>query len=55
MAAGFDAGVAAGNMPTELLVETLRKMGAQLPELEPLDRLVVTSRALERRFGALVQ
>ena len=55
LAAGFEAGVAAGNLPTELLVETLRKLGAELPELEPLERLVISSRALERRFGAVVQ
>lgn len=54
VAAGLEAEVF-GNLPTEVLVETLRKMGAELPELEPLERLVATSRAMERRYGAIVQ
>lgn len=53
-AAGFEAEVF-GNLPTEVLVETLRKMGAELPELEPLERLVATSRAMEKRYAAAVQ
>jgi hydroxymethylglutaryl-CoA lyase len=55
LAVGFEAEAVVGNLPTELLVETLRKLGAEMPELEPLDRLVMTSRALEKRFGAIVQ
>jgi hydroxymethylglutaryl-CoA lyase len=53
-AAGFDAD-AVVNLPTELLVETLRKMGAEMPELDPLDRLVLTSRAMEKRYAAALQ
>ena len=47
--------VSVGNLPTELLLATLREMGAELPEIEPLDRLVLSSREIERRFGAGVQ
>jgi hydroxymethylglutaryl-CoA lyase len=54
VAAGFETD-AVVNLPTELLVETLRKLGAQLPELEPLDRLVLTSRAMEKRYSAALQ
>jgi hydroxymethylglutaryl-CoA lyase len=54
-AAGFAAESVVGNLPTELLLETLRKMGAELPELDPLERLVTTARALEKRYGAMVQ
>ena len=49
------ADVTVGNLPTELLLATLREMGAELPEIEPLDRLVLSSREIERRFGAGVQ
>lgn len=44
-----------GNLPTEVIVATLRKLGAQLPELEPLEALVQRSAGLQRRFGQLVQ
>jgi hydroxymethylglutaryl-CoA lyase len=47
--------VSVGNLPTELLLATLRELGAELPEIEPLDRLVLSSREIERRFGAGVQ
>jgi len=40
-----------GNIPTELLVETLRAAGAKLPPLRPLDGLVTASRDLAKRFG----
>ena len=43
------------NIPTELLVSTLRELGAELPELEPLDRLIGMSAEIERRFGLAVQ
>ena len=49
------ADVTVGNLPTELLLATLREMGAELPEIEPLDRLVLSSREIEKRFGAGVQ
>ena len=44
-----------GNLPTEVLVETLRGLGAKLPELRPLDGLVTASRELARRFGEVLQ
>jgi hydroxymethylglutaryl-CoA lyase len=47
--------VSVGNLPTELLLATLRELGAELPEIEPLDRLVLSSREIEKRFGAGVQ
>jgi len=43
------------NLPTEVLLSTLKELGAELPELEPLDRLIVSAREMERRFGAAVQ
>ena len=43
--------VTVGNLPTELLLATLREIGAELPEIEPLDRLVLSSREIEKRFG----
>jgi hydroxymethylglutaryl-CoA lyase len=43
------------NLPTELLIDTLKELGAELPEFESLDRLVLSSRETERRYGAAVQ
>ena len=43
--------VTVGTLPTELLLATLREIGAELPEIEPLDRLVLSSREIEKRFG----
>jgi hydroxymethylglutaryl-CoA lyase len=44
-----------GNVPTELLLATLRQIGAQLPEIEPLERLLGMSAEMQRRFGLAVQ
>ncbi|MGA7157074.1 MAG: hydroxymethylglutaryl-CoA lyase [Acidobacteriaceae bacterium] len=44
-----------GNMPTELLLGTLKSMGAQLPELEPLEPLFAMSAEIEKRYGAATQ
>ena len=44
-----------GNIPTELLLETLKSLGAALPELEPLDSLIKTSADIARRYGQKVQ
>ena len=41
-----------GNMPTELLIETLRGLGAELPELLPLDELIAASHAIAKKYGA---
>ena len=43
-----------GNLPTEVLLATLKELGAVLPELEPLDRLIATSQEMGRRY-AMVQ
>ena len=43
------------NLPTEMLLATLRDLGAELPEIEPLERLIAMSAEMERRFGAAVQ
>jgi hydroxymethylglutaryl-CoA lyase len=44
-----------GNVATETLLATLREMGADLPEIEPLDRLIAMSEEIEKRFGMAVQ
>jgi hydroxymethylglutaryl-CoA lyase len=44
-----------GNMPTEVLLATLRELGATLPELEPLEALVMRSAEIGKKFGAVVQ
>jgi hydroxymethylglutaryl-CoA lyase len=47
--------VMVGNLATETLLATLKEMGAELPELEPLEHLVAMSLEMEKRFGAAVQ
>jgi hydroxymethylglutaryl-CoA lyase len=44
-----------GNLATEVLLTTLRSLGADLPELEPLDALVQRSAEIGKRYGAVVQ
>ena len=44
-----------GNVPTEILLATLKEMGAVLPELRPLDGLLSASAEIARRFGLMVQ
>lgn len=44
-----------GNIPTEVLLATLKEMGAMVPELEPLDTLVRRSVDIGKRFAATVQ
>ena len=40
-----------GNLPTEVLLATLKELGAELPEFEPLDRLIASSREIGKRYG----
>jgi len=44
-----------GNLPTEVLLRVLRELGADLPDLRPLDGLVAASAEIARRYGARVQ
>lgn len=44
-----------GNIATELAVEELRRLGAELPALEPLDGLAAANAAIAEKFGAAVQ
>ncbi len=46
-----DMGVA--NLATETLLAVLRKLDAEIPEIEPLQPLVGVSLELERRYGSL--
>lgn len=40
-----------GNLPTEVLLETLAAAGAELPVLRPLDGLLTASAEIGKRFG----
>ena len=40
-----------GNIPTEVLIETLTKCGAKLPLLGPLDGLTPANAEIAKRFG----
>jgi hydroxymethylglutaryl-CoA lyase len=44
-----------GNIPTEVLLATLKELGAELPEIEPLDRLIASSGEIARRYGLALQ
>jgi hydroxymethylglutaryl-CoA lyase len=44
-----------GNLATESLLAELRRLGAKLPELRPLDGLIAAGAEIEKRFGAKVQ
>ncbi|HVJ07964.1 MAG TPA: hypothetical protein VM554_06245 [Acidisarcina sp.] len=40
-----------GNLATEVAVDELRRLGAVLPELQPLDALIRATHAIEEQFG----
>ena len=42
-----------GNVATEAALAELRKLGANLPPLRPLDELLAKGRAIADRFGAV--
>jgi hydroxymethylglutaryl-CoA lyase len=44
-----------GNLATEVLLAELKALGAELPELRPIDGLVDASREIERKYGVRVQ
>jgi hydroxymethylglutaryl-CoA lyase len=41
------------NLPTEVLLATLKELGAELQEIEPLEGLIAMSAELEKRFGVV--
>lgn len=44
-----------GNIPTEVALAELERLGATLPRLQPLDGLRAAAAEIERRYGATVQ
>jgi len=44
-----------GNVPTEVLLATLKELGAELPDLRPLDGLITASAEMAKRYGVVVQ
>ena len=44
-----------GNLPTEVLIRVLKELGAEMPELRPLDGLIAASAEIARKFGNRVQ
>jgi len=44
-----------GNIPTETLLDVLRELGAELPELLPLDGLLHLNAEIARKYGAARQ
>jgi hydroxymethylglutaryl-CoA lyase len=43
-----------GNIPTEVLLQTLGELGAELPDLRPLDGLQSASAEFVKRYGQAV-
>jgi hydroxymethylglutaryl-CoA lyase len=44
-----------GNLATAVLLAELKELGAELPEMRPLDGLVSASREIERKYGVRIQ
>jgi hydroxymethylglutaryl-CoA lyase len=44
-----------GNVPTEVLLATLKGLGATLPDLRSLDGLIAASAEIAKRYGLVVQ
>jgi len=44
-----------GNVSTEVLLATLKELGAELPDLRPLDGLITASAEMAKRYGVVVQ
>src|SRR5271166_2669954 len=44
-----------GNLPTEIALAELTRLGATLPPLRPLDSLITASRATQEKFGSMPQ
>ena len=51
----FAQDVLVGNLPTELVLEELKALGAELPPMRPLDGLQAASAEIARKYGAKVQ
>jgi hydroxymethylglutaryl-CoA lyase len=51
----FAQDVLVGNLPTELVLEELKALGAELPPLRPLDGLLSATAEIARKYGTKVQ
>ncbi|HEX7158373.1 MAG TPA: hydroxymethylglutaryl-CoA lyase, partial [Edaphobacter sp.] len=51
----FAQDVLVGNLATEAVLDELKALGAELPELAPLDGLISASAEIGRKYGAKVQ
>lgn len=49
----FAQDVMVGNLPTEIAVAELTRLGAKLPQLAPLDTLLAASHEIEKKYGAV--
>jgi hydroxymethylglutaryl-CoA lyase len=44
-----------GNVATEALLAELKRLGAELPEMRPIESLVAANAEIVRRYGRPVQ
>lgn len=51
----FAQDVLVGNLPTEIALAELARLGAELPRLTSLDQLLAASRSMQAKFGSMPQ
>ena len=51
----FAQDVLVGNLPTEIAVAELTKLGATLPRIGPIDNLLAATRSIQAKFGFIPQ
>lgn len=44
-----------GNLPTEIAITELKRLGAELPKLGPLNTLITATRGIEAKYGTMKQ
>jgi len=51
----FAQDVLVGNLPTEIAIAELARLGATLPPIAPLDHLLAETRSIQAKFGSMPQ
>ena len=51
----FAQDVLVGNLPTEIAIAELTRLGARLPRVDPLDKLLAETRSIQAKFGSMSQ
>jgi hydroxymethylglutaryl-CoA lyase len=51
----FAQDVLVGNLPTEIAIAELTRLGAVLPQIQSFDSLLSASRSIQAKFGSMPQ